>query len=171
MMKTNKGNLMQPFNREILEQQIAHEKELRETHESATEKERFIQAVEYERRLTALNHAHEQAIEAQARTVPREVFDNYVKESGARVELALKTITDKYDAAHKALADEHAADMNRIDIRHSIDQTNVLKEVQNERELRKSFEGSVNTWKWIASFLGASGVAGVILLFISRIGQ
>jgi hypothetical protein len=38
-----------------------------------------MQAREYERRLTELNHAHARALEAQAGTVPREVYDDYVK--------------------------------------------------------------------------------------------
>ena len=45
-----------------------------------TEEARKIQAVEYERRLTVLNHAHEAAVEAQAKTVPREMWEAFVKE-------------------------------------------------------------------------------------------
>lgn len=36
---------------------------------------RKLQAREYRRRLKALNHAHDRALEAQAKTVPREVYD------------------------------------------------------------------------------------------------
>jgi hypothetical protein len=42
-----------------------------------------LQAAEYERRLTVLNHAHEDAIRAQAMTVPREMFNGFLKDHEA----------------------------------------------------------------------------------------
>jgi len=41
----------------------------------ASEEAKKLQAIEYERRLETLNHSHAQSLEAQSRTVPREVYD------------------------------------------------------------------------------------------------
>ena len=143
--------------KKVLEEKIKHEKELREAKEDAVEKERQIQFNEYERRLTTLNHAHEQALEAQAKTVPREVFDNYVKESDSRVQLALKSVTEKYDTLIAAKTETHQTDVKIIN-----------EQIATEREIRKENQGSIATWKWLIGFLGVSGVGGVILLFLTR---
>jgi hypothetical protein len=39
-----------------------------------------LQASEYERRMTVLNHAHEAAVKEQARVLPREMFDQFKNE-------------------------------------------------------------------------------------------
>lgn len=62
-----------------------HEYELRLSAEHAVEKARQIQFTEYERRLMSLNHAHEQAVEAQRSTVPREMFEAFVKDNERRL--------------------------------------------------------------------------------------
>jgi len=62
-----------------------------------------LQAREYERRLDTLNHAHEQAVEAQAMTVPRELFDQYVKETGARETAMVGSQNEKFAAAIDAV--------------------------------------------------------------------
>jgi predicted Ser/Thr protein kinase len=66
--------------RELLEMRLAHERELREMQISYEEKARVIQATEYARRLDVLNHAHEEAAANWARTLPREMFDSWVKD-------------------------------------------------------------------------------------------
>lgn len=48
---------------------------------AAVEKALLLQAAEYERRLTDLNHAHAQAKDALATYIPREVFERYSRES------------------------------------------------------------------------------------------
>jgi hypothetical protein len=62
-----------------------------------------LQAVEYERRLEALNHAHEQAVQAQAMTVPREMFDQYVKEHATSAAQREGALNDKTIASIEAL--------------------------------------------------------------------
>ena len=62
-----------------------------------------LQAAEYERRLETLNHAHQQAIEAQARTVPRELFDQYVKETSDREDALSMAQNDKMTARLSAI--------------------------------------------------------------------
>lgn len=64
-----------------------------------------LQAAEYERRLETLNHAHQQAVEAQARTVPRELFDQYVKESANREAALVAAQSEKSITAIGALND------------------------------------------------------------------
>lgn len=61
------------------------------------------QAVEYERRLDTLNHAHEAAVEAQAATVPREMFDAYIKEQALAVDLRVQAANDREAAAIEAV--------------------------------------------------------------------
>ena len=104
-----------PNGYEILAEQIVHERELRELTEVRVEKARQIQFDEYERRLNLLNHAHDQAIEAQARTVPREVFDNYVNESRARDSALAKSMTDKFEASYNALTIRFESEIKRLD--------------------------------------------------------
>jgi hypothetical protein len=62
-----------------------------------------LQAGEYERRLDTLNHAHQEAVEAQARTVPREVFDQYVKETAAREHALVASQADRFNVAVEAI--------------------------------------------------------------------
>jgi len=64
-----------------------------------------LQAQEYERRLEDLNHAHAQAVEAQARTVPRELFDAYVKETAAREDALVEAQAERFNTAIGALND------------------------------------------------------------------
>lgn len=70
---------------ELLEERIKHERELREQSEAFLSEALEIQAKEYERRLGVLNHAHEQAIAEQARTVSREIYDQYVTTNDEKV--------------------------------------------------------------------------------------
>lgn len=131
---------------DILAERIAHEVQLRELKEAAVEKERQIQATEYARRLNELNHVYERAEEAQKHTVPREVFDNHVRESSEKNEFAIKNLTLKYDAGFTALENK----------------------LQEEREIRKSFEGSLSSWKWLAGFLGLSGLGSILVLILQH---
>lgn len=74
--------------REYLEIEFAHERALtsqkfeqaREAvvlQRSIDEKHEAILATEVQRRLGELNHAHETAVKEQARTLPREMFDQW----------------------------------------------------------------------------------------------
>lgn len=59
-----------------------------------TDKAIKLAADELARRLDVLNHAHEDAVQAQAATVPREVFDNYKKEVDIRLRKIEETISN-----------------------------------------------------------------------------
>lgn len=121
----------------LLAERIEREAALREQAQSYLNLALHLQAEEYERRLDSLNHAHEQALEAQRQTVPRELFDQYVKESAARVELAFSSLQGRLDSIEQ-LADRR--------------------------------EGALATWRFIAGFLGVSGIVGVVLGLISVFG-
>lgn len=43
--------------------------------------------------------------------------------------------------------------------------------VATEREARRAAEGSLATWRFLAGFLGVSGLAGVILGLVAVFGQ
>lgn len=55
-----------------------------EERQKADRQARKLQAVEYERRLEALNHENARILANAAIYLPREVFDGYVKEAAAR---------------------------------------------------------------------------------------
>lgn len=95
-----------------------------------------------DRRLEGMNQFRAQLDRQAADFITREAYDAQ---------------TDRFDAIFRAQAAKHDSDNDAL-----------KDQVQTEREIRKSFEASVNTWKWIASFLGASGIGGVILLFVTR---
>jgi hypothetical protein len=62
-----------------------------------------LQASEYERRLSALNHAHEQALEVQKTTVTADKFEEYVKTEGTAREAALLRVDEKITDQGKIL--------------------------------------------------------------------
>lgn len=109
------------------------------------------------RRLEGMNEFREQLNSQAAYFVTREAFERYIKENELKTDTAISALTDKWETVAKSLVNAHNTDFNSLS-----------GEIQNEREIRKVFEGSMNTWKWLASFLGASGVAGVILLFATN---
>ena len=60
-----------------------------------------LQAVEYERRLEDLNHAHQQAVEQRAQFLPREVYDIAVSEWRVwrtEVDIVLAVVRGRRDA-------------------------------------------------------------------------
>lgn len=110
-----------------------------------------------ERRLEAMNEFRAQLEKQSSTFLTREIFDQYTKEQVNKTERAIEGNAEKYDTIIKAIVN-----------RHDSDNDSLRQEVQSEREYRKTFEGSVNTWKWIVTFLGASGLGGVILLLIDK---
>lgn len=129
-----------------------------------------------ERRLEGMNEFRAQLDRQTATFLTREIFDSYTKEESNKVEVALTASSDKYDTIIKAMVNRHESDTetleNEIQALKEAFQTQLQtstssleKEIQGEREYRKTFEGSINTWKWLLGFLGASGLAGVIYMF------
>ena len=77
----------------VHEKEFKHLRELLEEKLKATDKALTVQAIEYQRRLTELNHAAERLSAMQERFVN----------------------ADLYRAEHKALADLHRADLERLE--------------------------------------------------------
>lgn len=132
--------------------ETSHEREHQMTNTALTKAEQSMNL-----RLEGMNQFREQLNSQTQSFLTREIFDKYTKDVEAKMELALQSLEDKDEALIRALANRHDSDYNTI-----------RELLQSEKEIRRSFEGSINTWKWIAGFLGASGVAGVILLFAQR---
>lgn len=102
----------------LLDERINTERRLREQSHRTTARALRLQATEYERRLESLNHAHQQTIETAARTVPREMFEQYVRENTSRVELALAAINARHEATDSAQTERtnSALGVHRTDI-------------------------------------------------------
>jgi hypothetical protein len=64
--------------RNQISDQIRSTRELLDTRAGSVEKERLIQAREYERRLTELNHAHANQMENWRTSLPRELFESHL---------------------------------------------------------------------------------------------
>jgi hypothetical protein len=97
--------------REILELKIAHERALREMQIAFEERARVLQATENLRRLDVLNHAHEEAAANWARTLPREMFDSWVKDHDKwRAEVVTRSDLASIEAEVRA----HTQALNRF---------------------------------------------------------
>ena len=142
-----------------LAERLAMERSLRE------QSERFLAAnltdyqAEVQRRLGELNHAHAQAVEAAARTVPRELFDNFVKDNEAR-----------RDAAHASLGSRLEASIENVKATSTIAIDGLRSEIEVERNARIRAEGSVSVWRFIAVFLGFPGIVALILAAVALLG-
>lgn len=66
--------------REFLEQRIQLERAITDQRFELTAHALQLQALEVERRLTSLNHAHAQQVIESARVLPRELHDAFIKE-------------------------------------------------------------------------------------------
>jgi chemotaxis protein histidine kinase CheA len=84
-----------------------------------------LQATEYERRLGALNHAHEQAEDAVRRTVSSEKHDDFVEAS----QLAAKTEHETAERARNSLEDRMNAkiDSGLSHLETKIDSLNISR--------------------------------------------
>lgn len=133
--------------------EAAHEREHQMTNIALTKAEESMN-----QRLEGMNQFREQLNSQTQSFVTRDTFDKYTRDMESKMSVALQSLEDKNEALVKSLINTHNSDYNTI-----------RELLQSEKEIRRSFEGSINTWKWIAGFLGASGVAGVILLFATRV--
>lgn len=86
----------------ILAERLANERALREQAMDFIEKALELQANEYERRLDALNHAHEAAVVEQARTVPRTDFQTYVEATRRELALAFTASSKEIETERQA---------------------------------------------------------------------
>lgn len=64
----------------LLDERTRYEREILSTRENLLKDAKELQAVEYERRLSELNHAHKIAMENWARSLPREIYEAFLTE-------------------------------------------------------------------------------------------
>jgi 16S rRNA C967 or C1407 C5-methylase (RsmB/RsmF family) len=143
----------------LLAERLAAERSLREQSEKFLAEDFDEFKTEIQRRLGELNHAHAAAVEAQARTVPREMFDQFVKENDSRREAAFSALGNRLEASIDSLK-------ATVDVGHEA----LGKEIEIERNARIRAEGSVAVWRFIAVFLGFPGVIALILAAIALFG-
>jgi hypothetical protein len=123
--------------KDLIEIEIRHERELRDTTAAALAKANYLALKEIERRLGELNHAHAQAMENWARTLPREMFESWQKE---------------YDLWKEAI--------NRLMTAMS-PQSGELKAIESRVD---AIEGAANKVQGALILLGLMGLAGVTAL-------
>ncbi len=128
---------------------LRHLKELVLERFRAIEKARKLQADEYERRLTVLNHAHEQAVEVQHTYVTQEKYEDYVKQTKSALEIALQRTDEKISALDTSINKDIL----------------LLKERVDKNEGRSM--GMNAWWTYLMGGVGAIGIIfGIIALFL-----
>lgn len=82
----------------VLAERLAMERALREQWQSATSKALELQALEYERRLEALNGEAGRLAKVLADSVPREVFDQYRDTQATAARIVADTLAEERGA-------------------------------------------------------------------------
>jgi len=153
-----------------LAERLAMERALREQSERFLADDFTEFKTEIQRRLGELNHAHAQAVEAQARTVPRELFDAFVKENDNRREAAFTALGARLEASIDNVKQTHRVAVDALTSRLSTNVEGLQSEIEVERNARIRAEGSVSVWRFIAVFLGFPGIVALILAGIALVG-
>jgi alpha-galactosidase len=143
----------------LLAERVQGERAIREQSERFLADDFSEFKTEMQRRLSELNHAHAAAVEAQARTVPRELFDAFVKENDSRREAAFTALGARLEASIENVKGTHRVAVSALD-----------DAIEVERNARIRAEGSVAVWRFIAVFLGLPGVVGLILAALALFG-
>lgn len=124
--------------RQLMDERTRYEREILSTRENLLKEALLKQASEYERRLTELNHAHATAMENWARSMPRELFEQWEKE---------------YDKWKEGIQ----TTLNRLVTMEALDRMDIrLKEI--ERGANKVAGALV-----LLGFAGAAGIIGLLL--------
>lgn len=94
----------------------------------------------------------------------RSYVDTRFDAIGKAVEIALDELRRRLEEMNRFREENRtqAASMVSRDL-HDADVSRLESLIATEREARRSSEGSLATWRFIAGFLGLSGVVGVIL--------
>ncbi len=160
--------------RELLDARIESIQALSRLELGKMEQARAIQAAEYERRLEALNHAHEQARETLATYLPREAFESFVKEQTRREELRAKASAIALSVAETRERLETAVK----DLASSVEKTQKevtgrlesalgeLKDTQTRRE--GATQGLTATGRVVVASITAMGALLAIIVLIAN---
>lgn len=146
------------------------ERSLREQSERFLADELKEFKVEIQRRLAELNHAHAEAQEAAARTVPRELFDSFVKENEARRDGIISALSARMEQSVESVKQTHNVAIEAINSRIETNVQSLESQIEVERNARIRAEGSVSVWRFIAVFLGFPGIVALILAGIALFG-
>jgi hypothetical protein len=155
---------------ELLSERIEGERGLREQSERFLADDFIEFKTEMQRRLSELNHAHAAAVEAQARTVPRELFDAFVKENDSRREAAFTALGGRLEQSIDQVKQTHRVAIDGVNGKLETLASGLSNEIEVERNARIRAEGSVAVWRFIAVFLGLPGVVGLILAALALFG-
>ncbi len=142
---------------------IAHEKAMRETVTEKLEEARGLNAREVLRRLDELNHAHAQAMENWARSLPRELFDQWQREyekwrGEVGTQLTLLSSIPQSSAAHSVkIVELEAKIASLLPTISDLDKVNTR--VASLETVRSKVTGAVV----LLSIMGVSGVVSLIL--------
>lgn len=106
----------------LLDERTRYEREILSTRENLLKDAKELQAREYERRLSELNHAHDEAMENWRTSLPREVFEAFQSEfrtwrdgvnttmtAGAMMPSAIGGLDKRLEAAENALQQAQGA--------------------------------------------------------------
>jgi hypothetical protein len=153
-----------------LAERLAMERALREQASTFLANDFGEFKTEIQRRLGELNHAHAQAVEAQARTVPRELFDQFVKENDGRREAAFAALGARLEASIDNVKATHRVAVDALGSKIDTLAGGLSGEIEVERNARIRAEGSVSVWRFIAVFLGFPGIVALILAVLAIAG-
>ena len=153
-----------------LAERLAMERALREQSERFLAEDLTEQRAEIQRRLGELNHAHAEAVAAAARTVPRELFDAFVKENDARRESSFTALGARLEASIDNVKQTHRVAVEALHGKIDAFEASLSAQVEVERNARIRAEGSISVWRFIAVFLGFPGIAALLLAVIALFG-
>lgn len=125
--------------REFVQEQVLHERELREAITEALATALKLDSIETKRRLDELNHAHDQAMENWRTSLPRELFEQWKAEH-------LKW----RDMVHTSIS---TINQLNIDVGHMMGRLSAIETLSNK------LSGAL-------ILLGVMGLAGVVGLLI-----
>jgi hypothetical protein len=154
----------------LLAERIDSERALREQSERFLADDFAEFKVEIQRRLAELNHAHAAAVEAQARTVPRELFDAFVKENDSRREAAFAALGNRLEQSIEAVKQTHRVGIQSVGDKLDTNVSGLESQIEVERNARIRAEGSVAVWRFIAVFLGFPGIVALVLAAVALFG-
>lgn len=152
---------------QLLSERINTERALREQSERFIADDLAQSKDELQRRLGELNHAHAQAVDAQARTVPRELFDAFVKENDSKREAAFTALGTRLEASIDSVKATHRVAVDALNNKIDTLASGLSQEIEVERNARIRAEGSVAVWRFIAVFLGFPGLVALLLAILA----
>lgn len=149
--------------KDLIDLRVTQEREMREASQTSIAQANTLALREIERRLGELNHAHAQAMENWARTLPRELFESWQKEYDrwkAEVSMILTTQAPQ------------AGDLKALEARVSVQSaqsaafSTAMTTMESMRTKVDAFEKMSNRLQGAFYLLTIGGVAGILALIM-----